>query len=126
MTKQEGFITKTLLPYFTGEEAFSMDDNGYCVYNGPNGTHCAIAKCVKNPESLEEGVAASKQVEKKGFSILTDEALEMGFTAKEWDIVQSIHDRQGVGLRLRLIELSKYGPFTKLREEIAAYRETKK
>jgi hypothetical protein len=124
MTKQEEFITKTLMPYFTGEEAFSLDDNGYCVCNGPNGTYCTFAKCVKNPESLEEDGNASEILKMGGFSVLTDKALGMGFSTAEWDAIQDIHDRKGVAYCFS--NLFKYGPFTKLRAAIAAYHETKK
>lgn len=125
MTKQEAFITKTLLPYFTGEEAFSMDPEGECAYNGTNGTHCAFAKCVKHPENIEEQWSASHALRLKGFSVLTDEALGMEFSASEWNLIQNIHDSEGNSSR-PINGLSKYGPFTKLRAAIEAYQETKK
>jgi hypothetical protein len=125
MTKQEEFITKTLMPYFTGEEAFSVDDNGYCVCNGPNGTYCAFAKCVKNPESLEEDGNASGILKMGGFSVLTDEALGMGFTTTHWNAIQGIHDRKG--LRCHDFEvLSEYGPLTELRKAIDVYHKKEK
>jgi hypothetical protein len=125
MTKQEEFITKTLLPYFTGEEEFSIGPAGGCVYNGPNGAHCAFAKCVKRPDNLEEEGSASKMLREKGFSILTDEALGMGFATEEWNVIQGIHDRKGGDLR-HFDHLSKHGPFNELRAAIAAYHESKK
>jgi hypothetical protein len=125
MTKQEGFITKTLLPYFTGEEAFSMDSAECCVYNGPNGAHCAFAKCVKHPENLKEDSTAVDILRLEGFSVLTDEALGMEFTTAHWNAIQSIHDRKG--FRCPDFEvLSEYGPLTELRKAIDVYHEKEK
>lgn len=45
LTKLE--IINETISFYTGDtKRRSLNDKGYCVYNGPNGTHCAVGRCL--------------------------------------------------------------------------------
>lgn len=124
----EEYITGLLLPYFKGEEPFSVSEST-CLYNGPNGERCAFAKACIDPTQLVEGEPAEDNLLVLGFEILKEEARGAGLSAKEWDFVQSVHDSVGnstniiirIWANIGLNSLSKYGQFTELRQAIAKY-----
>lgn len=126
MSPQEKFITDLISPYYMGEWEFSTDENGACLYNGPNGRMCAFSRCVVEPHLLPERETAYVIMtqEPKERPQLKKEASEMNFSPKDWLNIQGLHDNEG-SLRDLLADLGglqKYGPFTKLKAVITKYK----
>lgn len=80
-------IVKTYSPL--GARSLEKDGRS-CVYNGPNGKHCAFAMMCSNPEGLEEGVVASSLLHSLGFGILKPEF--RGFPVDFYTQCQRLHD----------------------------------
>jgi hypothetical protein len=83
-----------------------------CLYNGPNGVHCAFARVVENPQELEEGQCASH--------VLKDAILKQEYQGHDgyfWDDVQALHDGEGYW--------SDEGPLTQRGQQKANQLKTK-
>ena len=74
--------------------------NSRCLYNGPNGRHCAFANACINPHELNEGGCASENISYHGFNILKPEYRHID-NEEWWDELQDIHDRHDSSEQMR-------------------------
>ncbi len=87
MKTKDEIILETLQEYLLHPERRSVSGTS-CRYNGPDGKHCAFARCVEeeNRGLLQESLKASlqdKTLIKKDYQ---------GHDGDFWNFVQSIHD----------------------------------
>lgn len=64
---------------------------GRCLYNGPDGKHCAFARVVENPEILEERQNCRRLIKELGVEIKFKEGYE-GHGRDFWWAIQHLHD----------------------------------
>ena len=120
-----GFITTILMPYIEGTWPYSIDAGLTCRYNGPNGEHCAFARCVTNPTDLAdyEGRSASFLVRER-IGTLTPAALACKFQSETFSRLQQVHDQLARGdyetaiNRLNQLEISAEVLLPTVREAI--------
>ena len=65
------------------------EETSDCVYNGPNGEHCAFAFWCENPQDLREGYSAGVLIG-DGTAIMKTEA--QGRSPFFWNQIQRLHD----------------------------------
>src|SRR6188768_3809277 len=63
-----------------------------CRYNGPEGKHCAFAYMCIDPSTLQEGLAATAQLQKYGQDILKPEF--RGYDNYFYQDIQYLHDEK--------------------------------
>ena len=102
MTKLE--IIDFVVNHFTTHDR-SISANGDCLYNGPNGEHCAFALMCEHPELLTEG-QATKYCLMDG-AVLKPEF--SGFKDTFYDDIQLLHDRDYFWISLKGEGLSDKG-----------------
>jgi hypothetical protein len=88
MVKTKVEILDEIVEYYTNNPR-SLGERG-CLYNGPNGEHCAFALMCIDPTKLAEKAAASSNLRARGDVILKEEY--RGYEADFYDEIQSIHD----------------------------------
>ena len=70
----------------------SLSESGDCLYNGPNGSHCAFAIMCSNPEKLPEGKGVFSLIQKRIPKIKPEFA---GYSTGFYRDIQSLHDYDG-------------------------------
>lgn len=84
-------VVETYVKHPENRSTAPVNEGKYsCLYNGPEGKHCAFAMFVANPEVLHETERAPYQLEKKPV-ILKPEVAHIT-CPKFWGDVQCIHD----------------------------------
>lgn len=99
LTKLE-ILNETIAFYNGDVNRRSKTNRGQCVYNGENGTHCAVGRCML-PKFKEQGSELNGNIGTfrglANFNNLTfDEILEEKYRGHEyhfWTELQELHDR---------------------------------
>ena len=100
MTERE-IVQETVDFYSQDLGRRSKNQVGYCVYNGLNGTHCAIGRCLlphytNQGEALKVGPSVAANNLAKALKVLTfDELLQEKYRGHQrgfWTDLQRLHD----------------------------------
>lgn len=90
-------IKELIVPYWKGERERSVKLNkkGFinCMYNHPDGHHCAFAMACKSEErkNLQEHSIAGAILMERGESVLIEKYQNL-FNSDQWNAVQRLHD----------------------------------
>lgn len=99
LTKLE--IINETISFYTGDtKRRSLNDKGYCVYNGPNGAHCAVGRCLlpeykEMGESLPMNEEAIRDLFEARDCNSIDDMLEEKYRGHDlsfWNQLQLLHD----------------------------------
>lgn len=99
LTKIE-IIESIMEIYINDPSQRSIDDDGTCLYNGPNGTHCAVGQCLL-PEYQEQGTELKKNYANIDNLVLNNSCIYLddmlqgqyrGHSEEFWEDMQRMHD----------------------------------
>lgn len=113
MPKTKIEIINETVEFYSVPGRRSLNPMGQCVYNGPDGKHCAFARCVANPQDLKEGRDCNHS------SLFPLAIFKEGYEGHEpsfWRDIQLLHDgiqfwadhgltQRGVAYRLELLSI---------------------
>lgn len=96
MNKRQKAFEELARPYIKDPSSRSVNTDGKCLYNGPDGKHCLFAKaCTKKAQDniliRHENKPANGVINSEGERILKKKYKEL-FSSKEWRMMQSFHD----------------------------------
>tara|TARA_R110002074_G_scaffold218478_6_gene388946 strand:+ start:207 stop:578 length:372 start_codon:yes stop_codon:yes gene_type:complete len=93
MKSQKQFILDTLLPYKEDPTTCAIE-LGICQYLTEDGRMCAVGKHMKKGTWQTENMDVDSIYDEFGIEkVLKKSALKQGFTIKQWQLIQSYHDK---------------------------------